>query len=74
MTIELQAGVRIGNYLLQSPIGDGAFPVVWEATHFERRERVVAIKIAIDPAFRRQLGREARLPEINHPKRGSDSR
>lgn len=67
MTIELQQGLRVGNYLLQSKIGEGAFSVVWEATHCERQDRVVAIKIATDPAFRRQLGREARLPEINHP-------
>jgi len=63
---QLQPGLRVGNYILQSKIGEGAFSVVWTATHYERQDRVVAIKIATDPAFRRQLGREARLPEINH--------
>jgi serine/threonine protein kinase len=63
----LQTGQRIGNYLLQQEIGRGAFAVVWKAVHHERPARTVALKIATHPDYRRQLAREGRLPEIDHP-------
>jgi serine/threonine protein kinase len=47
-------------------IGEGAFAQVWKAAHHERPARVVAVKIATDPAFRKQLSREGRLPDIKH--------
>lgn len=65
-TTTLAPGARIGNYLLESLIGSGAFAQVWKARHHERN-RVVAVKIAVDPTLRKQLQREARLPEIDHP-------
>lgn len=63
----LRPGQQIGNYVLQEQIGAGAFAVVWKAVHHERPGVVRAIKIAIDPAYRVQLRREGRLPEIRHP-------
>src|SRR5438552_5019063 len=59
--------MRIGNYRLQEPIGRGAFGEVWKAVHHERRDRIVAVKVATDPALRRQLQREGTLPNIDHP-------
>lgn len=63
----LESGQRIGNYVLQEKIGAGAFAEVWKSVHHERPGRVVALKVAVDPAYRKQLAREGRLPEINHP-------
>ncbi len=60
-------GSRVGNYLLEERIGQGAFSEVWKAAHHERPNRVVAVKIATEPGFRKQLSREGRLPEIDHP-------
>ena len=53
--------------MLHEPVGRGAFAEVWRATHHERPRRIVAIKIATDPQYARQLRREARRPELNHP-------
>jgi len=63
----LASGSRLGNYILEEPIGRGAFAEVWKAHHHERPQRVVAVKIATEPRFRKQLQREARLPEFDHP-------
>lgn len=63
----LQPGDRLGNYILLEVVGEGGFARVWKASHHERPGRVVALKVAIDDAFRRQLSREGRLPDINHP-------
>src|SRR5262249_18467628 len=60
-------GCRIGNYILKEKIGQGGFAEVWTGVHHERSGRAaVAIKIATDPEFRRQLAAEGRLPEIQH--------
>jgi len=66
-TPPLASGSRLGNYILEAPIGRGAFAEVWKAHHHERPERVVAVKIATEPRFRKQLQREIRLPEFEHP-------
>ena len=66
-TAALESGSRIGNYILEGPIGHGTFAEVWKAHHHERPQRIVAVKIADEPKFRKQLQREARLPEIDHP-------
>jgi serine/threonine protein kinase len=63
----VEPGSRVGNYLLVERIGQGAFSEVWKAAHHERPNRVVAVKIATEPGFRKQLCREGRLPEIDHP-------
>lgn len=64
----LEPGLRIGNYILESPIGRGAFASVWRAVHHERRQRIVAVKIALDPAYRRQLATEGLLPDVDDPR------
>ncbi|MFQ5806231.1 MAG: tetratricopeptide repeat protein [Phycisphaerae bacterium] len=64
---ELTEGQRVGNYILKDKIGQGAFAEVWRSVHHERPGRLVALKIATAPAFQRQLGREGRLPDIDHP-------
>lgn len=64
----LEPGLRIGNYLLECPVGRGAFASVWRAVHHERRQRVVAVKIALDPAYRRQLATEGLLPDVDDPR------
>lgn len=61
------SGARIGNYVLDEAVGAGAFAQVWKAHHHERPGRTVAVKIAVEPEFRRQLRREGRLPDIAHP-------
>lgn len=63
---QLQSGQRVGNYVLQTKIGEGAFSEVWKARHHEHANSVVAIKIATDPAFRRQLWKEASLEKIKN--------
>jgi len=40
---------------------------VWKAAHHERPNRVVVVKVALDPDFRRQLCREGFLPDLDHP-------
>ncbi len=63
----LQAGQRVGNYVLRELTGRGAFGEVWKAVHYESPHRVRALKIATNPEFRRQLSREGGLPDIDHP-------
>ncbi len=63
----LREDSRIGNYILKERVGTGASGEVWKAVHHERPGRIVAVKIAVDPTFRRQLCREGRLPDIAHP-------
>jgi formylglycine-generating enzyme required for sulfatase activity len=63
----MQAGDRVGNYILNELVGRGAFAEVWQAHHHERPASVVAVKIATAPEFRRQLMREGRLPDIDDP-------
>jgi eukaryotic-like serine/threonine-protein kinase len=65
-SVVLTSGQRLGNYILQAPIGAGMFGQVWKAIHHERPNRVVAIKVALEPGSRRQLTREGRLPDIGH--------
>ncbi len=65
--MHIAAGQRIGNYILQEPVGRGAFAEVWKAVHHERRGRTVAIKLVRDAEYTRQLRREADLPELGHP-------
>jgi tetratricopeptide (TPR) repeat protein len=63
----LRPGKRLGNYVLQEKIGQGAFAEVWKATHHERPGRLAAIKIATNADFQRELAREGGLPDIDHP-------
>lgn len=67
MSGPLKAGQRVGNYILQDKVGEGAFAQVWKAVHHERPDRIVAVKVPSDPAHWRELRREVSLPVIDHP-------
>jgi formylglycine-generating enzyme required for sulfatase activity len=60
-------GQRVGEYILEEPIGKGAFGEVWKAHHHERPGKMAAVKIPTDPDYVRELRREATLPELDHP-------
>src|SRR5437763_1949510 len=64
----VQPGQRISEYILQSPLGAGAFGEVWLAVHHAWPQRRVAIKIPREPAYIRNLRREGEaLPHLVHP-------
>lgn len=52
------ANQRIGEYLIEAPVGSGAFGEVWRARHHVWEDQVVAIKIPKDPQYLRALQRE----------------
>jgi serine/threonine protein kinase len=59
---------RISEYVLESPLGKGAFGEVWRAHHHVWTERLVAIKIPTEPNYVRQLQREgASIHGLHHP-------
>lgn len=61
-------GQRISEYVLDQPIGRGAFGEVWRARHHVWAEQVVAIKFPRDADFVRQLQREGMaVAGIEHP-------
>jgi len=63
----LQAGDRISNYILTSPIGSGSFGEVWKAQHHVFAE-TVAIKVPTDPQYVRNLQREGvTVHGLRHP-------
>src|SRR5215218_7026985 len=53
-----QSGQRIGEYVLDEPLGKGAFGEVWRARHHVWLEQLVAVKIPTDPQYLRNLQRE----------------
>ena len=53
-----QQGQRVGEYILDEPLGKGAFGEVWRARHHVWLDQVVAVKIPTDPAYLRNLQRE----------------
>ncbi|MGE0713713.1 MAG: protein kinase [Planctomycetota bacterium] len=59
---ELAPGQRLGEWILEEPLGTGAFAAVWRARHNALAERV-AVKVPHDPAFSGRLRREAALLE-----------
>lgn len=67
MSYILEAGQRIGNYVLIRPLGQGGFSQVWQAAHHELPSRDYAVKVALEPALRQQLQSEGRLPDLQHP-------
>ena len=61
-------GQRISEYVLDQPIGRGAFGEVWRARHHVWTGQVAAIKFPRDPEFVRQLQREGlAVAAIEHP-------
>jgi len=53
-----QANQRVGEYLLDEPIGRGSFGEVWRAHHHVWADQFVAIKVPTDPQYVRNLQRE----------------
>lgn len=53
-----QANQRVGEYVLDQPIGRGSFGEVWRAKHHVWTDQLVAIKIPTDPQYVRNLQRE----------------
>ncbi|HEV2292636.1 MAG TPA: serine/threonine-protein kinase [Tepidisphaeraceae bacterium] len=63
-----QNGQRVGEYVLEEPLGKGAFGQVWRARHHAWLDQVVAVKIPTDPAYLRNLQREgAAVQGLVHP-------
>jgi Protein kinase domain/WD40-like Beta Propeller Repeat len=68
----LSAGVRLGPYRIEAPIGAGGMGEVYRARD-TRLDRTIAIKllaadIAADPQFRERFDREARtISSLDHP-------
>src|SRR5687768_5683382 len=59
---------RIGEYVLEERIGQGAFGEVWRARHHVWAEQFAAVKIPTDPQYVRQLQREGRAVHgLHHP-------
>ncbi|MGE0709403.1 MAG: protein kinase [Planctomycetota bacterium] len=60
--------MRIGEYELERPLGEGGFASVWSARHHVLRDRRVAAKILKDPDRRELLRSEAEcLSGLDHP-------
>ena len=63
-----QPGDRVGEYVLEEPIGEGGCGVVWRARHAVLPGVVVAIKMPRDPQLIGLLRRESLLQHgLDHP-------
>ena len=63
-----QANQRVGEYVLDQPIGRGSFGEVWRARHHVWTDQLVAIKIPTDPQYVRNLQREGiNIHGLQHP-------
>jgi serine/threonine protein kinase len=63
-----QAGQRVGEYILDAPIGGGTFGEVWRARHHVWTDQFVAIKIPTDPQYLRNLkGEGVAIHGLVHP-------
>jgi len=54
----MEAGGRVGEYVLKEKVGSGGFAEVWRAEHIEFPDKMVAVKIPTDAAYREYLRRE----------------
>lgn len=67
-TPRVTAGDRIGEWILDAPIGGGAFGTVWRAKHHVWADQLVAVKLPHDPAYVRALRREGVWArKLDHP-------
>jgi serine/threonine protein kinase len=63
-----QANQRVGEYVLDLPIGRGSFGEVWRARHHVWADQLVAVKIPTDPQYVRNLQREGvNIHGLHHP-------
>jgi serine/threonine-protein kinase len=63
-----EANQRVGEYVLDQPIGRGSFGEVWRARHHVWADQLVAIKIPTDPQYVRNLQREGvNVHGLQHP-------
>ena len=64
----MQAGDRLGEYVLQERIGEGGFGEVWKASNPDLAGPVVAIKVPTKPDCAAALRREGALQNVvDHP-------
>ena len=66
---QIEPGLRIGEYVLDQHLGDGAFSSVWRAHHHywvDDVEKVVAVKIP-KPEYASNLFKDALVHELQHP-------
>jgi serine/threonine protein kinase len=67
-SIVASKGLRVGEYVLDEKIGQGAFGEVWRAHHGAWTDQLAAVKIPTDPAYLRQLQSEGfSLHRMSHP-------
>ena len=63
-----RAGQRIGEWLLEQPIGGGAFGEVWRARHHVWADQLAAVKLPTDAQYVRALQREGvHAHKLEHP-------
>lgn len=63
-----EANQRVGEYVLDQPIGRGSFGEVWRARHHVWADQLVAVKIPTDPQYVRNLQREGvNVHGLQHP-------
>lgn len=68
MATAYQAGQRVSEYVLEEPLGEGSFGVVWRARHHAWNDEQVAIKLPTAPEFVRDLRREGAVVHgLRHP-------
>ncbi|HYO08117.1 MAG TPA: serine/threonine-protein kinase [Tepidisphaeraceae bacterium] len=61
-------GQRVGEYILDRPVGRGSFGEVWRAHHHVWVDQLVAVKIPTDSQYLRELQREgAAIHGLVHP-------
>lgn len=66
--IKPRANERVSEYLLLEQLGAGSFGEVWKARHHIWEDQIVAVKIATDPQYVRNLQQEGvTIHGLRHP-------